>query len=117
MSKIIIALYVLTTSLALVILKLGAKNGAPADIVNGKLSFNLTIYTITGILLYSVSFILYTYLLSRYDLGYIIPLAAAFVYILIFGASYFVFNESFTPLKVGGILLIVLGLILLNMDK
>ena len=117
MGKILIALYVLTTSSALVILKLGAKTGLPFNFVEGKLHLNITIYTITGVLLYGLSFLTYIYLVSKYDLGYIIPLTAALVYTLIFTASFFIFKEVFTAVKVMGILLIIGGLILLNIKK
>jgi drug/metabolite transporter (DMT)-like permease len=117
MSKIIIALYVLTTSLALVILKLGSRGGAPVHILNGRPHINFTLYTAAGIILYGISFLLYMYLIAQYDLGYIIPLATAFVYILIFAASFFIFNEVFTAIKVIGITLIVVGLIFLNYKR
>lgn len=117
MAKIIIAAYVLATSAALIVLKLGAKNGAPAQFINGKLHFNLTPYTIAGIALYGISFILYVYLISKYSLGYIIPLTTALVYILIFAASFFIFNEAFTLIKISGIILIIAGLTLLNLKK
>lgn len=117
MSKLIIALYVVITSLGLIVLKLGTNSGSPVSFTNHKLALNINPYIISGILLYGVSFVLYIYLISRYDLGYIIPLAAAFVYILIFVASYFVFHEVFTPLKIMAIAFIVLGLVLLNSGK
>ncbi len=117
MSKLLIALYALTTSLALVVLKLGSKGGAPAEFINGKLHLNLTPYTLLGIFLYGTSFLLYIYLISKFQLGYIIPLTTALVYILVFLASFFIFNEAFTLLKSIGIILIVAGLVLLNFKK
>jgi drug/metabolite transporter (DMT)-like permease len=116
-SKILLSIYVLITSLGLVTLKLGSKNGAPVELINNKMHLNLSPYVIAGILLYGTSFVLYTYLLSKYDLGYIIPLTTALVYILIFAASFFIFKESFTLMKVFGITLIVVGLILLNFKQ
>lgn len=117
MSKVIIALYVLATSLALVALKYGTKAGAPVHFIDNKLQFNLNFYTVTGVALYGLSFAVYIYLISKYDLGYIIPLATAFVYIVIFIASYFIFHEVFTLLKIVGISLIILGLVLLNIKR
>jgi drug/metabolite transporter (DMT)-like permease len=117
MSKIIIALYVLTTSLALIVLKLGTRATAGGHHLFDKLPFNVNLYTILGIFLYGVSFLVYVYLISKYDLGYIIPLGTAFVYIVIFAASFFIFNEVFTVIKVIGISFIVVGLILLNLKK
>jgi drug/metabolite transporter (DMT)-like permease len=101
----------------LIILKLGTKTGMPVSYAGDKLHFNLNYFTVGGIVLYGISFALYTYLISKFDLGYIIPLAAAFVYILIFVGSYFVFKEAFTTAKLIGISLIVGGLIFLNLGK
>ena len=116
-NKIIILFYVAAASLALIILKIGAKNGAPAGLVDGRLQLNINAYTIFGILFYCVSFLLYIYLISKYDLGYIIPLTTALVYTVIFTASFVVFKEAFTALKVVGIVFIIIGLTFLNLKK
>ena len=117
MAKIILTAYVLTTVLALIILKLGTQSGLPVTYLDHRLLFNLNFYTVTGIVLYGFSFITYVYLISKNDLGYIIPLAAAFVYILIFVSSAIVFKEVYTATKVIGITLIVLGLVFLNLKR
>lgn len=117
MSQIILAIYALTTSLALIFLKLGSKNGAPFLFIDHKLVLNLGFYSITGIILYGVSFIIYTYLISKFDLGYVIPIATALVYVAIFTASFFIFNETFTAMKIFAISLIMIGVILLNFNK
>ena len=117
MHKLIVAFYVLATSLALIVLKLGTKNGLPVHYADNKLQYNINFYTIAGILLYGLSFLTYMYLISKYDLGYIIPLTTALVYVIIFTSSYFIFDEVFTLLKVVGIALIVVGLIFLNLNS
>ncbi len=117
MSKIILTLYILTTVLALVVLKLGTQNGLPVSYIDNRLQFNINLYTTAGIILYACSFVTYVYLISKNDLGYIIPLAAGFVYILIFIASAIVFKEIFTLTKILGICLIVGGLVFLNLNK
>ncbi len=114
MTKLIIAFYVITTSLALIFLKLGTTSGTPLSLDGGKLSINVGWYVVSGIILYGTSFLLYIYLISAYDLGYIIPLLTALVYIVIFTASFLIFKESFTFVKIMAITLIISGLILLN---
>lgn len=116
-SKIIIALYILTTSAGLVILKLGSTKGSQLGLTHGKFNVHISPYTAVGVGLYGLSFFLYMYLISKYELGYIIPLLAAFVYVLIFVASYFVFHESFTVTKILGISFILIGLLFLNINK
>lgn len=117
MSKLILALYVLATSGALVLIKLGSGSGAFAQIIDGKLSLNFNPSLTLGIISYGISFLLYMYLISKFDLGYIIPLTTALVYVLIFAASFLIFKETFTILKIAAITLIVLGVILLNLNK
>jgi multidrug transporter EmrE-like cation transporter len=117
MAKALIALYILTTSSALIALKWGSSSGSPIQVVNSKLHLNLNPYVIVGIALYGTSFLLYTFLISKYDLGYIIPLTTAFVYVLIFFASFFIFKELFTVFKITGIFLILMGIVLLNLKK
>ena len=116
MSKLLLYIYVLTTSAALLLFKLGSKTGAPIAVDNHRLKFNITAYTVSGIVLYGISFISYLYLISKYNLGYIIPLTTGLVYILIFTSSYFIFNEVFSLIKIAGILLIIIGLVLLNIS-
>lgn len=117
MSKLILALYVVSSSLALIILKWGTRAGLPVGFADHKLQLNLNAYSVSGVILYGFSFLLYIYLISKNDLGYIIPLAAAFVYVLIFTGSVLVFKETFTSTKVIGIALILSGIIFLNIKK
>ena len=116
LSNIILLIYALTSTAGLVLLKFGSQTGAPIALVEGRLHFNLGVYAIAGIFLYGLSFLLYTYLIAKNDLGYIIPVSTALVYIGIFLASFFLFKEPFTALKITGILLILGGVILLNIN-
>jgi drug/metabolite transporter (DMT)-like permease len=117
MAKFLIALYVMSTSLALVFLKLGSEAAAPFTLSNGRPHINLNWYVSAGLLLYGTSFIVYTYLISKYDFGYIVPLATALVYTAIVISAYFIFHEAFTVAKIMGIVLILVGLILLNLKR
>lgn len=117
MSLLILIAYVFFTSAGLIVIKLGTAPGQHILQLSDKLSipFNLPIFA--GIFLYGMSFVLYIYLISKFDLGYIIPLTTALVYILIFIASFIIFKEPFTMLKIAAIGLIVCGLVLLNLGK
>jgi len=117
MSIILIAAYVLSTSFGLILLKLGSVTGPLISFVGHVIKFNFNPYSIAGIFLYGLSFVLYTYLISKFDLGYIIPITTALVYILIFIASFIIFKEAFTLIKIVAISLIIFGVILLNLNK
>ena len=114
---VLILLYAITSVSALVMLKFAAKNGPLLQFIEGKVHLNLSSMAVFGVFSFGISFVLYTYLISKYDLGYIIPLLTALVYVLIFVASYFFFQESINIYKIFGVLLILSGITLLSIGK
>ncbi len=117
LSNILLLTYAITSATGLVLLKLGSQSGALVEFIDGKMSLNLGVFAILGIILYGLSFALYTYLIAKNDLSYIIPVSTALVYIGIFLASFIVFKEAITALKVVGIFLIIGGVVLLNVSS
>ena len=117
MDKFIIGAYVVATAGGLVLLKLGTSNTGLFSLIDGKMIFNINLLTVLGVLLYGISFIIYITLISRFSLGYIVPLTTALVYILVFFASFAVFKESFSLMKIVAIVFIIGGVILLNAES
>lgn len=117
MQYFLIALYVALTSTGLIVLKLGSSANAIIEIIDGRLSFNINWLNVIGVILYALSFVLYLYIIAKNDLGYIVPLTTAIVYIIIFVASFVIFKETFTAIKIAGICLIAIGVILLNIKN
>ena len=116
-SALTLILYAISSSAGLILLKIGSSSGAPIAIINGKISLNLDPYVIGGVVLYGLSFGIYTYLIAKNDLGYIVPVSTALIYTCIFLASFILFKEVFTAFKILGILLILSGVVLLNLNK
>ena len=114
MSRTIILLYVATTSSALIVLKYSSSGGALFDLSHAQPSVNINRYTVLGVAGYGISFLLYTYLIAKHQLGYIIPLTTALVYVVVFVASFVIFKETFTARKIAAIALILAGLWLLS---
>lgn len=114
MDKLLITLYVISTAGGLVLLKLGTSGAGFINIIDGKITWNISLLTLLGIMTYGISFLLYIVLISKFSLGYIVPLTTALVYILVFTASYFIFKEHFTTIKTLAIIMIVTGVLLLN---
>jgi len=107
----------MATSLGLIFVKLGTSDGLPIKYIAGKIHVSLNFFVVAGILLYAMSFLLYIYLISKNDLGFIIPLTTALVYVVVFIGSFFIFHETFTMIKVFSIGLIITGVILLNLHR
>lgn len=117
MSNFFLLIYVAATSLGLIFVKLGTADGVPIKISDGRLQLMLNPQVVGGIMLYAISFMLYVYLISRNDLGYIVPLTTAMVYITVFTGSFFIFHETFTVAKIISITLILIGIICLNIQR
>ena len=66
---------------------------------------------IAGLALYGVSTLLWIYALRTVELSYAYPLISL-GYILVFIASYFIFHESISVLRLGGLVLILSGIVL-----
>jgi drug/metabolite transporter (DMT)-like permease len=114
MDKLLIAIYIAATVGGLVLLKLGTGVGSPISLADGRLVLNISALALLGIIVYGVSFLLYIVLISKFNLSYIVPLTTGIVYVLIFVTSYFIFKESFTPLKIIAVIMIMGGVVLLN---
>lgn len=117
MSILILLTYVIFTSAGLVGIKLGTAPDQNTIQLSERLAIPFNWPILIGVLLYGLSFLLYIYLISKFNLGYIIPLTTALVYIVVFIASFLLFKESFTALKVVAIALIVCGVVLLSAQK
>jgi len=117
LNYILIGAYVCSTAFGLVLLKLGTTTGLPISFVENSIKFNFNLLSFSGFFLYGVSFLLYIYLLSKFNLGFVIPLTTALVYVLIFIASFVIFKESFSAIKIFAITLILSGVVILNLNK
>lgn len=98
----------------MILIKLGSSSSAIVELVNNKITLHPTPLNLVGIFLYGTSFFLYTYLVSKNDLGYIIPLTTGIVYVMIFVASFVIFKETFDLQKIIAISLILLGVVLIS---
>lgn len=66
-----------------------------------------------GLALYGISTVLWIYTLRVVELSYAYPLLSL-GYILIFIASYFLFNEPIGTMRLAGLLFILIGLVLVS---
>lgn len=118
MSFLYVLLYVIISSFSLILVKHSTYNKQPIVSVNeGVFRLNLSVALVVGIIMYLISFIIYIYLISKNDLGYIVPILTGLVYVIVFFASYFVFSELFSPIKIVGIFIIIVGVVILGLNR
>lgn len=114
MKIISIIVYLIFTVGGLILVKSGAESTSLA-IQNGTFNFSMQIKAILGFLLYICSFLIYTfYILKKFDLSYIYPIITGITQVLVVIAGILLFKEKLNAFGIGGIILIIIGVVLLN---
>lgn len=81
------------------------------------IGLHITYISIIGYVCYIFSFLLYTIIISKFELGVIVPILSGLVNIGVLIIAFFVFNESFNNTKLVGVILVCLGIILINLKR
>ena len=76
---------------------------------------NLKILSV--IFFYGLSFFIWFFVLTKFELSYALPIVAAVIYILVLFFSWLFLKESLTTLRILGTLTIIIGIILINIKK
>lgn len=110
---ILFILYVLLSSLGLILFKLGSQN---LNVLYENSIFSLSISTtmFTGILCYLASFFLWMFIVNKAELSFIYPLSIACINITILIGSYFILKEPITLKSIVGAAIIILGIIIMK---
>ncbi len=117
MMKIIsIILYLICSILGLTLMKQGMNIT----------KFNLTVNTINmcfswkfviGFLSYIVSFLLWTLIISKYNLSYIYPLITSVLFVLVMVSSALLLKETITTSQIIGTIFIIIGVLITIIKK
>ena len=115
---IFLVLEALFAALAALLLKKGAGgfasiNPTLANIPEIFMTFIKSPYIIVGVFLYGMSFVLWTFVLSRLKLSVVYPISVSSIIVLTTLLATIFFKESITPLHIVGIVIIMLGISLL----
>jgi len=114
---ILLALYVVCTVGGLILFKYGSNQKFVFEISHHAVNISINFYSIIGLILYVCSFILYIFVLSKFEITYIIPIISMFTTIGIYFLSIIVLNEPFNWFRLIGALIIVLGAFIVNVGK
>lgn len=112
MKWLIIIIYALLSSGGLTVVKYGVQNEASLFKFFGFLDVNF--YTILGIVMYGISFLIYMFLISKYNLIYIVPVTTAISYLFIFVVSIIFIKEPLNWLQIFGYFIVMLGVVFIN---
>lgn len=114
MNGILLLIYLLFSVGGLTFIKLGSLNETISSFIVPIINLKVNLISLLGYGCYLVSFLVYTVVITKFDLGIIIPLLSGIVNVLIFIVACLVFKETFTMHSIIGILLISVGVVLMN---
>lgn len=111
MKIFLILIYLFASTFGLIMIKLGSSSVAlklNKVGLEGTFSWNLLI----GLLSYIISFVLWVFVISKYDLSYIYPIVTAILYIVIMFASVIFLKETVSHFQIIGVIIIMVGVII-----
>lgn len=106
-------LYIIFTVIGLYFMKL---SGEPIKFVinEGLFYFNISIKMILALIFYATSFLLWTGIIAKNDLSFIVPFSSALVNVISVGLGLLIFHESINMYKIIGIIMAIFGVVLMN---
>lgn len=114
MKIISIIIYLILSVGGLILVKSGSSSVNIA-IQDGTFNFAMGIKSMLGFIAYIGSFLIYTfYIIKSFDLSYIFPIITGITQVLVIIAGVLIFKEHINAYAIGGIVLIIIGIALLN---
>lgn len=116
MGMILILTYILLSAGGLVLFKLGTSISVTSlSLESGELSVSINAYSMIGLCCYICSFLLYLWIVSKYDLTKIYPITSGLIYILVFLGGMMILHEPMSTVKTIGSIVVLAGVILMNL--
>ena len=87
------------------------------DVKDGTITLDMSIVSGIGFVCYLGSFLLFTRVITMFDLSYIYPIVTGIVQILTLVASAVVFKENMSIQSVIGAIIVIVGIIIMNFKR
>ena len=115
LSIIICGLYLFLAIMGMTLIKSGHEMDSLFSIpfINASLS----VRTIIGIVFYGLSFLVFTFYVSKLNIGIVVPTISGLNSVAVAIIGYMVFKENITPGQIVGIALIILGTVFVGVFK
>lgn len=111
--NILVIVYVILTLLGLVLMKFGGNTGT-INFAQGDFSFSMNLVSLLGFVSYIASFLLFTNIVIKFELSYIMPITAGMIQVLTLISGYIIFNEEISLNGIIGVSLVIIGIIIMN---
>lgn len=87
------------------------------DVKDGTITLGMSIVSGIGFVCYLGSFLLFTRVITMFDLSYIYPIVTGIVQILTLVASAVVFKENMSIQSIIGAIIVIVGIIIMNFKR
>lgn len=112
MKYLLCCIYLCFSVTGLVFMKLGSMdNATPFFEVFG---IKFTVQSVIGYVSYIISFLLYTIIITKFDLSYIIPILGGIVNVVVLVVGILLLKEKATWLSLVGSGMIIMGIVIMN---
>jgi multidrug transporter EmrE-like cation transporter len=116
MQYILLAIYIALGLAGMTLIKAGGENNAVA-FLDGKFNVTFTAKFIIGFIFYIASFLLFAFVISKFDISYYVPLSSGITMVLIAVIGLVVFKEHLTVTNIIGIMLIIAGSVVMSLKS
>lgn len=113
MQIVLIIIYLILTLSGLILMKKGGNPGTLA-VENGNMNFGISLISLTGLVCYLCSFLLFTRIVVMFDLSYIMPIVTGIVQVLTLVASKIIFKEEISLYGIIGASMVIIGILVMN---
>lgn len=117
MKYILSVCYLFIAVSAMILIKLGNREGGSLFFSVPVFNLNINRLSITGYLCYGISFLLFSVIISRYNVSTMLPVLAACNSVITIFAGVFIFKEVLCQRQIAGLILIILGTVLVGLRK
>ena len=116
MKLILVLAYLVFSILGLILMKKGGNAGS-IGFNDGNVGLSFNIISFVGIIFYVISFLLYTKVVTTFDLSYINPIITGVSQVLILLASWSILKETISKQGIIGAIIIIIGILVMNIKK
>lgn len=116
MKIIMILVYLVCTILGLTFMKLGGNTGT-LNIKSNELLLSMNIISFIGFVCYIFSFFIFTRIVTKFELSYIMPILTGIVQVITLIVAGIVFKEKFTIQSIIGASMVIVGIVVMNFSK
>ncbi len=114
--SILVIAYMILSVLGLVLMKIGVNTGT-ISFANSTFTFSINFISLLGFVSYIASFFLFTNIIVKFNLSYIMPITVGIIQVLTLLSGYLIFKEKLSVNGIIGIILVIIGIVIMNLKN